>query len=138
MEHPKPIEILDAILEYLRINNDKEQKDSLDGSRITMADIMNHLQNRFNYALSHQEIIRPLKKLQNDGFIEDGYHDFYITYDGYLFHGYEAQAKYDKSINRNNQIRSFALAWGTALAGIYGLFEILKWAFHHFHWVLLV
>jgi hypothetical protein len=61
------------------------------------------------------------------------------TFNGRLFSengGYIAQNKKQKILARNEYIRTLLLTYGTALAGLYGVFEILKWLLHHEGWHL--
>lgn len=77
--------------------------------------------------------------------------NYAITFDGFLFHGYERQQtndayenerldklEYDQKENQTNMERLTTwIAVGTIAAGSYSFFEILKWTFHHFHLKLL-
>jgi hypothetical protein len=61
---------------------------------------------------------------------------YLISIQGAIFHGYK-KAKCQARWNRlKEKCRTLSLVIGTALAGLYGLFEILKWVFHHFCWKL--
>jgi len=79
------------------------------------------------------ELNMLLRKLEKDEYVTCKHCDLYtITLDGYLFQGYEKQAKYDKIINQNRRIRTFVLAWGTVLAGIAAL-ALLIWQVYSFY-----
>jgi hypothetical protein len=98
-------------------------------------------------------LLEILGKLEKDGHIEKnnainksisdtfGTYLFYYssTFNGRLFSesgGYAMQNKKQKTLSRNEYIRTLLLTYGTALAGLYGVFEVLKWLFHHEGWHL--
>ncbi len=87
------------------------------------------------YKLSESEIKRFLNQLKNDEYIFL-WEDYYIiTIKGILFNGYKKQSKASRTIRCVLIFQNWILAAGTGLAGLYGLFEILKWFYHHFEWM---
>jgi len=122
-------EKLDFVLFALR-NHDEEQR---------YAQLLNNVNLRYNVNVSIPEYKRILHKLEKDGFILVEKVDLYsITLDGYYFKGYVIA---NKNLLRRNHLLSFrdwTLAIGTGMAGLYGLFEILKWCYHHFYWMQIL
>ena len=62
-----------------------------------------------------------------------------ITFEGLVFHqqgGYTAENQNNKRKAKREKVYIIAVGVGTALAGVYGFFEIARWIFHHFHWQL--
>ena len=91
---------------------------------------------------------RIINKLHKDEMIdcrkEDYFNDpnnvgyFYkISYNGYIFKGYVTDACNSFWKNLRGRCQTLILVVGTGLAGLYGLFEMLKWLFHHEHWTLI-
>lgn len=132
MANLSPVQKLDFVLDKFR-----ETKGAVSEEVIFKAI---NPDNMYTMYYDPDELKRILIKLVDDKYIYQDIEmdDIYyaITYEGHLFHGYEKQLKIDRISYRRRNVREFVLSWGTALAGTYGLFEILKWAFHHFHWVL--
>ncbi|HEY5328108.1 MAG TPA: hypothetical protein VIJ27_13985 [Mucilaginibacter sp.] len=59
-----------------------------------------------------------------------------ITFNGLVFHqqgGYSREHKNRRAKARKDAAYTIVVAVGTFLAGLYTLFEIVKWVFHHFH-----
>jgi hypothetical protein len=126
-----PNQKLDTVLNYIK-NHDVVYKDELikrmDDLSITRVEL-----GRIIYRLIDDKNITENPSLRPDKI------PFYVaTFDGFLFESYVQHAKQATTSNRNEYIRTLLLTYGTALAGVYGLFEILKWVFHHFHWALLI
>jgi len=133
MDEISPERRLDIVLDVFRCYKDASLDDYIEIENIVPLVIKNGL------IIDRGEIIKILLKLIKDGFIDkkvlDEHYKLYsyaITFDGKLFSGYKKQLKYDRVINRNHRIRVFLLAYGTALAGLYGLFEIVKWIVNYF------
>ncbi|HZY35464.1 MAG TPA: hypothetical protein VFE53_02380 [Mucilaginibacter sp.] len=101
--------------------------------------------------ISADNTVLVLKKLVNDNYVNDisgdvwsplapnNQNSYSITFEGLLFHqqgGYSGQEKKDKLKIRKDNANIIAVAVGAGLAGLYGLFEMAQWFFHHFHWHL--
>ena len=132
MENLTAIEKLDALLTYFV---------SEKSTKVSFSD----LTSRFN--ATPGQIREILDRLLSDGYVREFTHThpmgtsewetYSSTFDGRLFYdngGYKHEAKVTASLNQNEYIRTLILTYGTALAGLYGLFEILKWLFHHEGW----
>jgi hypothetical protein len=89
-----------------------------------------------------------LDKLIKDGYVSfekfNGFagtsiadsNEYLITFEGAVFYesaGYTGKLKNERAITRKLRIESMLLTYGTLGAGLYGVFEIAKWALHHFH-----
>jgi|GEM_PF-5804757 hypothetical protein len=134
MENLTAIQKLGALLEYFI----KEKSTKVSFSDMTT---------RFN--ATPGQIREILDRLLSDGYVREFTHTqptargpnewetYSSTFDGRLFYdngGYKQESKVTASSNQNEYIRTLILTYGTALAGLYGLFEILKWLFHHEGW----
>jgi len=87
-----------------------------------------------------------LDRLLTDGHVREfvrtrktgsAWNTYSITFNGRTFHevgGYKQQQKEKHILTWNKRIQNTLLIGGTAAAGAYGIFEILKWVFHHEHW----
>jgi hypothetical protein len=122
MAELSPIEKLDNVLTVLRI------KDHADISMI---------RNDIKFVPTDNEFDRIINKLGKDGYINIvGTIPLYtITFEGYVFEqqgGYENEIRKSIISNRGERTRTLILVIGTALAGAYGLFEILKWFVPYF------
>jgi|SRR5471030_1337930 len=126
-----PLQKLDKILGILIISKEK---------RASMVQILLDANDEITY--NDFDIVTT--KLIKDGYIERPYgfsnpesHTIYsLTFEGLIFYqkgGYIYYSKNEKRKNIKDTIYIWAVAIGTSLAGIYGLFEILKWVAHHFH-----
>jgi hypothetical protein len=62
--------------------------------------------------------------------------EYRINIKGLLFNGYKDKGSMDAISNRNARIQTLLLVRGTSAAGVYSVFEVLKWFFHHEHWKL--
>ena len=58
-----------------------------------------------------------------------------VTIEGSIFNGYVKQFSSLRTNRRLHRIQNWTLSIGTGLAGLYGLFEIQKWSYHHFQWM---
>ena len=132
MENLSPIEKLDYVLNVL-----KDQTVFL-----TRNQILNVLR-QSGFTIAHHDLVRIMDRLINDGYViemktdESGQQvmsSCQISYYGYLFKGYKAKERTARWHKLALDIRVWSLAVGTAMAGIYGLFEIVKWFFHHEGW----
>jgi predicted transcriptional regulator len=119
-------EKLDLVLFALRNHNDEQRYSAL----LTTCNL------RYNINISIPEFKRVLHKLEKDGFVLVENIDIYsITLDGYYFGGYVKKHKRDVIKYYQGQFQNWTLSIGTGLAGLYGLFEITKWCYHHFYWM---
>lgn len=126
MQTLSPIEKIDQVLNYLKINDS--------GASDKLSEFLK------DKTIQKYEFQQILVKLEKDGyanFIKSFDTGFYrISFEGSLFKGYRVLGRANLLKQRLFLIREWSLALGTVLAGMYGLFEILKWLFHHFHWHL--
>lgn len=94
-------------------------------------------------------VIELCNKLVLDGYVlkeekiimKSSYTQYSLTLNGRIFYqngGYKAYFKNEKSKNRKQQIESILLTYGTALAGLYGLVEIMKWLASLFKYCIYV
>lgn len=125
-----PIQKLDLILEILNHNN----------GVTSLLEISNGVKNE----IPHEEIDILLLKLSKDDYIEKPYGDgnpivktyYRLTLDGQIFYqngGYKQEKKIAKIRLLKDEVYTYSVAVGTLLAGLYALFEILKWFANHFH-----
>lgn len=128
----EPIEKLDYVLEYLK---------SVDKTQVLEANLVYFDINpqHGEDILSKDECLMAVDKLIRDGYVVEktstmGITAITISFEGSLFQGYKNQAKDLLTKRRLARFQSWTLAIGTGLAGLYGLFEITKWIFHHYHW----
>jgi predicted transcriptional regulator len=116
------IEQIDYVLTTLKNNKGKITFDSLHeivGAKIE-ADVLERL----------------IEKLMRDNLVyrkSIGSNGKYaITFEGYMFIGYEKQLKIDRRNALLTNIRAIFLAWGTVLAGIAAI-ALLVWQIHSYH-----
>jgi predicted transcriptional regulator len=116
------IEQIDYVLTILKDNKEKITFDNLHeivGDRIEK-DVLERL----------------IEKLMRDNFVYEksaGTNGKYaITFEGYMFIGYEKQLKIDRRNALLTNVRAIFLAWGTVLAGI-GAVALLVWQIHSYH-----
>ena len=120
---------LDIILDCLREHNEEIKY----GGLITLLALSYKLDLRENVS----QFKRMMKKLEIDGYIMvDKVDIYFITLDGYYFKGYIQKHKQDNIKYNLSQFQSWTLSIGTGMAGLYGLFEIAKWFYHHNGWHL--
>jgi hypothetical protein len=123
MSPDKAITCIDIILNHLKTLN-----------RWVDIDNVNSCLEIKGIELPGNEIENALLKLVKDGFAEiDDDDNFRITFEGILFEGYEDKLKKEHISNRNKSVQTILLIGGTLAAGLYGIFEVLKWLFHHMH-----
>lgn len=113
------IEKLDLVLSFLA------GKKNTDLNEITAIPEFNN---------DREEVIRVITKLIDDKLVlhYNSSFNYIISIDGYLFYkrdGYRGDLRRKAISDRNEYIRTLLLAYGTALAGAYGLFEMLKYIF---------
>ena len=97
-------------------------------------------------------LVEIFQKLEDDKYIRKDYSKFKkgrfgrwqeqehysLTFEGELFKnsgGYCQQFKNEKRKAAKDKAYITAVGIGTALAGLYGFFEIAKWVYHHFHFL---
>lgn len=126
---------LDKVLDYLKENEQRETADP-----VTFAELSNYLARELNYEITTKELLRIYTKLKRDEYVFETGGDYYLTYDGYVFHGYERQKEiedlaYTISVQSENQIKSAQrkLLWGTWFAGIAALLLLLWQVFLYFY-----
>ena len=127
MQELTPIQKLDTVLGILNSNSKR-------GAGLTLFEVEEFLPE----ITEIDELARVLYKLEKDNFVKirditivpgTVKRYFMITFEGKLFwqqNGYDQQEK--DSRTKRNRDTAFALSVGigTALAGLYGLFEIIK------------
>jgi hypothetical protein len=124
---------LDKILEILKKNKEH---------RVRMKEIIHS-----NKEITYDNFDMIINKLMKDGYVDRPYDfsnplsdTFYsLTFEGLVFHdkgGYIEQERQLKISTCNKRIQNILLTYGTTFAGVYGIFEILKWFFHHEGWHL--
>lgn len=86
-----------------------------------------------NVEVSESEVKRFIEQLSHDGYIFKGETFYIITVKGILFNGYKREFKSNRLARRAMRWYSWILAVGTALAGLYGLYELLKWIDQKFY-----
>ena len=129
-----PIQQLDSVLDVI-INKHKGSAKLLEISTFMKKKI------------AHTSVDILIDKLIKDGYVERPYGSgnplndtiHRATLEGLIFHqngGYVNENKIAKIRSRKDEVYTYSVAIGTALAGLYGLFEIAKWIFHHFNWYL--
>lgn len=121
-----PFEKLDYVLKLL-----KNQKNELNLEETYQA--AKGLNN-----ISLDDTRRILYKIVNDGYAFSNHSSvkgvlYRISFNGYLFQGYEKQAKIDQSLARRRNVRDFVLSWGTALAGLIGLCLLIWQVYLYYH-----
>lgn len=76
-----------------------------------------------------------IHQLEEDGFIKTSIIESSVktvTIKGLIFEGYVNNSKSESMRFLLLQVSTWMTAVGTGLAGVYGLFEMVKWAYHHF------
>ena len=90
--------------------------------------------------LHDMEIETILVKLKEDKYLLNFPNGHYgLTVSGRVFiekGGYKQELNNEKRKALKDQIYIYAVGAGTVLAGLYGLFEMLKWLYHHEGWQL--
>ena len=133
MTEDETLEKLDILLEVLR-----SQKDAIAFNRIL------ELLKQINPDFNAKWLKMALYKLERDKFIEAELFNkddpkansiWLLSIEGSIFHGYIEQFSVLRTNRRLSRLQNWTLSIGTGLAGLYGLFEILKWFYHHFHWM---
>ncbi|MFB9845512.1 hypothetical protein [Mucilaginibacter ginsenosidivorans] len=83
---------------------------------------------------SDSEIKRFLYQLQEDGYIffEEKLNLYIVTVKGVKFDGYWSEFKASRTRHCREVVQSYLLSVGTALAGLYALYDLLKWMEHRF------
>jgi len=131
-----PIQKLDKILEIL----------AEDTNNISIAHIVNEAKGK-NSGADAQFVLTKLVKDKYAHHLEANISNvtsytalsYSITFEGLVFHqqgGYAKQDENNKRKAKKERLNILAVSIGTVFAGLYGLFEITKWFFHHFHWHL--
>lgn len=97
-----------------------------------------------NEYISTEEVFDIVNKLIKNGYVDEinknNIINIQINLEGRIFistGGYNNQHKIDKYLKTLEKTKTILLVGGTASAGIYGIFEVLKWLFHHEGWRLL-
>ena len=133
MTEDETLEKLDILLEVLR-----SQKDAIAFNRIL------ELLKQINPDFNGKWLKMALYKLERDKFIEAELFNkddpkansiWLLSIEGSIFHGYIEQFSVLRTNRRLSRLQNWTLSIGTGLAGLYGLFEILKWFYHHFCWM---
>lgn len=94
-----------------------------------------------NKKLKVYEIEAIIKMLEKEDLIflfDSG--SYVLSVKGHIFWeegGYRQKEKSIRVTQRYQRIQTLILIGGTGAAGVYGIFEILKWLFHHEHWRIL-
>jgi hypothetical protein len=84
------------------------------------------------------EIDSILIKLMEDKYIFRFDGNYALTVAGRMFieqGGYKQQLENEKRKAIKEVVYIYAVGIGTALAGLYGLFEMSRWVYHHFHFL---
>lgn len=128
-EKSSPLEKLDYLLELLK--------------RYSSSHSYNDIWIKSKGKISDVELPYMLAKIIKDGYVietknSDGNNYSYsISFEGVIFQGYVSLNKLHRRAAFRNRVETLILTYGTFLAGLYGLFEISKWLFHHEGWHLL-
>ena len=96
-----------------------------------------------NDEITYVDIEMLFNKLIKDGYAEKPYGDsnplnqtiYVLTFEGLIFYqkgGYKKEEKIIKLRLLKDEVYTYSVAIGTGLAGLYALFEMLKWVYHHF------
>ncbi len=85
-----------------------------------------------NIEVSESEMRRFINQLDEDGYIFLKDDLYIITIKGMIYRGYTKDFKASRVSRRVSRFHNWTLAIGTALAGLYGLYEIMKWLDHRF------
>lgn len=102
---------------------------------LTQPQILNILKDP-KFEISDYDLIRIMDRLVNDGNVIVLDRDekagaippkYQISFYGYLFKSYKHQFCINKLHKTATSIREWSLAFGTVLAGLYGLMEIFKY-----------
>lgn len=142
MEDPTPIEKIDLVLSIFKPSAFKRE----------YGETKLLIRQQVHTEIEERLLEEILFKLEKDGYLrsETGGHVmreektynadpkiYKLTFEGELFQikgGYTQELKDINASNRVERIRILILTYGTAAAGAYGVFEILKWLFHHENW----
>jgi hypothetical protein len=131
MKNLTAIEKIDCLLNYFYSEKSRQ---------VIFSDISQH------FKIDNGLVREILDRLINDGHVKEfkqqkpvnpEYHTYSITFNGRIFKeagGYKEDQKARNTLFRKKRIQNVLLTCGTVAAGLYGIFEIIKWIFHHEHW----